>query len=193
MEGMYLEMLGTETPLALQHSHRERSAMEDAALQALDALSAGHRTGAFKSIVCNDEAVWESHGIPMASLSRYPYPEYHTDRDNLSILSERALEESLAVLLDTVERLESTAVVTKKFKGTICVSNPRFDLYVDPGEPAFGTGSEEAKRLRLLMDLIPLLDAPVTVDRLARDVGLSVQEVTEYLARWKDKGLLDIR
>jgi aminopeptidase-like protein len=130
----------------------------------------------------------------MASLTRYPYPEYHCSRDNLSIISERALNESLNVLLKGVDYLESSHLVRKKFQGTPCLSHPKYDLYVDPGQPAFGTdASPETKKMRLLMDLIPTLKRSVTVKSLSERVGLGESAVTHYLEKWAKKGLLEIQ
>jgi hypothetical protein len=62
-----------------------------------------HRTGGFEEVVLNDEYVWEAYGIPMAALTRFPYPEYHTDRDDVALMSEERLEEAVAVLLAAIE------------------------------------------------------------------------------------------
>jgi aminopeptidase-like protein len=193
LEGIFVEMLGTETELALQRSLGESSNLEKAVERALLRRGVSYRSGPFKGIVCNDECIWEAYSIPMASLSRFPYPQYHTHLDDLSIISERALEESLSVLQAAVEDLESTALVTKKFQGTLCLSHPQYDLYIDPGQPAFATvPPEEVRRMRLLMDLLPTLRHPVTVRSLAERVALPESEVAAYLDRWRAKGLLEI-
>ena len=156
LECICLWMLGSRTGLALQQSRGACSNVEHAVAWTMDDLGIAFRRGEFESIIINDEYIWESYGIPTSSLSRMPYPEYHSSRDNMSIMSDECLEEAVNVLEGAVEHLEATALVYKKFKGNICLSNPRYDLYIDPGQVAFGeTVSEDNKRMRLLMDIIP--------------------------------------
>ena len=76
---------------------------------------------------------------PMASLSRYPYPEYHSDKDNISIIDPAMLEESVDILLKGVLELDRSTLMRKKFEGVLALSNPAYNLYVDPGQPAFGS------------------------------------------------------
>jgi aminopeptidase-like protein len=194
LEGVMLEMIGSPTPLALQYSRGARGNLEHAIAEALTAAGADHRTGGFEEVVLNDEYVWEAYGIPMAALTRFPYPEYHTDRDDVSLMSEERLQEAVAVLLAAIDAVESTPLVYKRFEGNVCLSNPRYDLYVDPGQVAFGDGPDETRRrMRLLMDTIPTLTRPVSVRQLAQTVGLAEGTVAAYLARWRDKGLIELR
>jgi len=193
MEGVFLEMLGSMTPLGFQASRAGQSNIEYAVHRALDELHVPCRTGPFESIILNDEYIWEAYGIPMASLSRFPYPEYHSSRDGLPIISEDSLLEAVAVLERAIDILERSSLIRKRFTGNICLSNPRYNLYVDVGQVAFGeVASEEGRRMRLLMDLVPTLDRPVTSRALAERVGLPEDAVLAYLRHWADKGLLDI-
>ncbi len=193
MEGVFLEMLGSHTRLGFQSSREGRSNIEYAVGQALEESGLEHRRGPFESIILNDEYIWEAYGIPMASLSRFPYPEYHSSRDDVSIISEARLTEAVDVLERAVEILDTSRLVARRFEGNVCLSNPRYDLYVDVGQVAFGeVASDEQRRMRLLMDLVPTLDRPVTGRSLADRVGLPEPKVMAYLQRWADKGLLEI-
>ena len=132
--------------------------------------------------------------MPMASLSRFPYPEYHSDRDNFSIMSETALNEAVNVLLKAIEYLESSTLIFKKFQGNICLSNPKYDLYIDTEQPAFGNmASENVQKMRLLADLIPTLHQPTTVKVLSGRVGLPEIDVMTYLQKWVEKGLIELK
>lgn len=191
LEGIMLEMIGSPTQLALQYSRSGTGNLESAIAEVLTSSGVDHRTGAFEEILLNDEYVWEAYGIPMASLTRFPYPEYHTDRDDVALMSEAGLREAVRVLVDAVELVESTPLIYKRFEGNICLSNPKYDLYVDPGQVAFGDKPDEHRRkMRLLMDTIPTLTRPVSVRQLAGIVGLPVSVVGHYVARWQEKGLL---
>jgi aminopeptidase-like protein len=129
----------------------------------------------------------------MLSLSRFPYPEYHSSRDNVEIIREESLNDAVEALIGTVERLEASPIVLKKFVGNICLSNPQYDLYVDYGQIALGDSlSEQRRRLRHLMDFIPALDRPVSVKALADHIGLEEGEALEYLGRWAEKGLIEL-
>jgi len=193
LEGIFLEMLGSATPLAVQDSRRDMVSTLHALKGSLDALGLPFKAGPFESIIVNDEYVWENYGIPMLSLSRFPYPEYHSSRDNVEIIREESLNDAVEALIGTVERLEASPIVLKKFVGNICLSNPQYDLYVDYGQIALGDSlSEQRRRLRHLMDFVPALDRPVSVKALADHIGLEEGEALEYLGRWAEKGLIDL-
>lgn len=193
-EGVMLEMIGSPTQLALQYSRSGNGNLESAIASVLETSGVDHRTGGFEEIVLNDEYIWEAYGVPMAALTRFPYPEYHTDKDNLALMSGEHLREAVRVLLDAIEIVEATPLVYKRFEGNICLSNPQYDLYVDPGQVAFGdTHDEHRRRMRLLMDTLPSHSYPVSVRQLAQLVGLPELDVAAYLERWRAKGLLEFR
>ncbi len=194
LEGLFLEMLGTTTQLALQQSRHSPSDIEMALAHALQLSGTSHRMGPFESILINDEYIWEAYGVPTASLSRFPYPEYHCSRDDCSIITEESLRQAADIVLDALLFLDASPLVMKKFEGTICLSNPAYDLYVDPGQVALGDiPTPERRQMRLLMDTIPTLTRPTTVRVIARRLGLPEESVLAYLRKWQEKGLLDLR
>ena len=193
LEGVFLEMLGSATPLAVQDSRRSMVSVAHALKASLDGLGLPYRTGPFESIIVNDEYVWENYGIPMLSFSRFPYPEYHSNRDDMAIIKEASLNEAVDALLGAVDRLEASPMVVKKFEGNICLSSPKYDLYVDYGQIALGDAlSDHRRRMRCLMDFIPALDRPVSVKAVADHAGLPEIDTLEYLQRWAAKGLVDL-
>lgn len=194
LEAMFLEMLGTKTQMALQDCKDSNSILVNALQDAMEARGTNFRTGPFRTIVRNDEPIWDAYGFPMGTLSRKPYDEYHSSLDNPSIIDEKMLEESVEIVLDSIERVENTHVVKKQFQGTICLSNPSYDLYVDIGEPAFNTFITEGKvkKLRQLMDHIPSMHHPTSTAHLARLFDLAEEDVLEYLKKWEKKNLLFI-
>jgi aminopeptidase-like protein len=193
LEGIFLEMLGSATPLAVQDSRRSMVSTLHALKSSLDRLGLHYRTGPFEGIIVNDEYLWENYGIPMLSFSRFPYPEYHSSRDGMEIIKEESLNEAVEALMGVVDRLESSQMIMKKFEGNICLSNPQYDLYVDYGQVALGDSlSEQRRRMRHLMDFVPALDRPVSVKAVADHFGLSESETLEYFERWASKGLIDL-
>ena len=192
-EALCLWMLGSRTPLALQASREGRSNLERALDQALEESALDHRRGGFEEIIVNDEYVWEAYGIPTASLSRFPYPEYHSSRDTIDIISEQSLAEAADVVERAFTLIETTPLVRKRFDGTVCLSNPRYDLYADAGQVALGDVPDDTRRAwRHLMDYLPSLPGPVTVASLAARFGLPEDAIEQYLRRWEEKGLLSL-
>lgn len=193
LEGIFLEMLGSATPLAVQQPRRGMVTILHALKGALDSLGLPYRTGPFESIIVNDEYVWENYGIPMVSFSRFPYPEYHSSRDSLDIIKSASLEEAVQAVMGAIDALEASPIILKKFDGNICLSHPRYDLYVDYGQIALGdTLSDQRRKMRCLMDLIPSLDRPISVKAVADHVGLPEDLALEYLQRWAAKGLVEL-
>jgi len=193
LEGVFLEMLGSRTALAVQDSRHAMVSLRHALTASLDALGLHYRTGPFESVIVNDEYVWENYGVPMLSFSRYPYPEYHCSRDNTAAIDPAALDEAVAALAGAIDVLESSPLVVKKFTGNICLSHPQYGLYVDSGQVALGDRPSEAtRRLRSLMDFVPALERPVTIRALADHVGLPEGDTLAYLQRWAAKGLVDL-
>jgi aminopeptidase-like protein len=193
LEGVFLEMLGSPTPLALQESRQAMVSLGSALRGSLERSGLDHRIGPFQSGLVNDEYIWENYGIPMLSLSRFPYPEYHSSLDSVESLRERSLDEAVDLLMEAIERLESAPLLVKRFTGNLCLSNPRFDLYVDAGQVALGDAQpEDRQRMRRLMDLVPALERPISVEAIAGTMGLPLEQTLNYLRRWQEKGLVDL-
>jgi aminopeptidase-like protein len=192
-EVICLWMLGSRTQLALQESRGARSLSERAIGKALAELGVDHRRGAFGKVMINDEYVWESYGLPTTSISRFPYPEYHSSRDTAESISQERLDEAVAVLVRACSWLDEVPLVERLFEGTICLSNPSYNLYVDPGQVAFGDiPDDERKGLRYLQDLVASLTRAVPLPELAAESGLQESVARNYLAKWQDKGLVRI-
>ena len=192
-EGIFLEMLGSDTQLAVQDSRDNLAHVQHALRESLNHLGLPFRSGPFESIIVNDEYIWENYGIPMVSFSRFPYPEYHSSFDNIDVIRERSMNEAAEALLGAIDILEATPLIVKRFEGNMCLSNPRYNLYVDYGQVALGDPlSDKARRMRSLMDFLPSLDRPVSISVVASHVGVSEQDARDYLEQWAAKGLIDL-
>jgi aminopeptidase-like protein len=190
---LFLEMLGSRTPLRLQRSRHGGSDFEEAVSQVARGRVAGFVDAGFGSALINDEYIWEAYGIPTASLSRFPYPEYHSSHDNLAAIDEQCLTEAVETLVGAVSLADASPLIRRRFEGTVCLSNPRYDLYVDPGQIAVGDiPSERRLKLRQLMDLIPTLDSRTSIRQVALKVDLPYDEVLNYLRRWETVGLISL-
>jgi len=185
---LFLEMLGSDTPLALQRSVQADSIVERCLEEAMEQLGIPYRTGDFRSIIGNDEIVWEAHGIPMPSLSRFPYPEYHTSDDNPDIISRERLEETIDLLEHTIAGLEDQRIVKKQFSGVPATSHPRYDLYVD----TWGSSDETARALRQVMDYLPIAPSYVRISALKERFDVPDEALMDYLQQWEEKGLIEL-
>jgi aminopeptidase-like protein len=200
--GVYLEMLGSDSRLALQRSFHGDSELDYAAEHALRRHEPALHVGDFRQVVGNDETVWEAPGyeIPMISISRsapvsegHPYPQYHSDLDNEELIEPRRLEEAVEALLDVVEVLERNDRYERLFEGHVALSNPRYDLYLQPaGDPARRDEDPETMRrwFQMLVRLPRSFDGRTSTLDIARAHGLDFFELRSYLRGFEEKGLV---
>ena len=194
LEGLFLEMLGTDTQPGLQSAPWGMTNIELFLKQAMNDAEIEYRHESYGDIVVNGEYIFAGYDIPVSSFSRYPYPEYHTSRDNPDIISEKSLEESVNLIMDAIDRLENDPLIIKNYEGNICVSNPDYDLYVDPGQPAFGSVNydTEINKMRKLMELMPSIKYPISCGLLSELFSIDTVLFEEYIKRWDEKGLLEL-
>lgn len=199
---IFLEMLGHDYPhFALQESFTGGTDLDHAAANYFKFKDPEFYQDKFRKIVGNDETVWEAAGIeiPTISLSRCQrggvyYPEYHLDSDNLSIIKEKRLEEAAEAALGIIDILETNRKMARKFTGLIALGNPKFDLYLNTADPSVDrivTG--EQKQWNYLMDCLPrYFDGKTSVLDVAIKHDLPYHEVYNYVARFKEKGLIEL-
>jgi len=182
--GIFLEMLGSNSnTLALQHSRQGNSAIDRIAKFALESSGRQFREGAFREIVGNDEMVFNGPGIniPMISLSRYPYPEYHTSDDNLGIISEEKLNEAKEAVLRVVEILEKDFVPKRKFIGPVFLS--RYGLWVD--------WRKDFELNRNIEKIMLSLEGDKSVFEIAAELGMGFEKTLAYVEKFLEKGLVE--
>jgi aminopeptidase-like protein len=190
-EGLFLEMLGADVPLVLQRASNSPSAMEMALEDSIARRGLPFSVVDFRESAKNDEIVFEAFGIPTCSLIRYPYCEYHSSRDNISIISRSSLDESLKILVSVVEWHEDDFYLEKMFKGVSCFSNPNFDLYIDPGQPAFES-HVHSESMHKLMEEICLIAGKLSIKLLCSKNHLPFEVGLKYLRKCEEKGLFRI-
>ncbi len=199
--GMFLEAYGTTGALALQRSFTG-VALIDRALRNVvssDAYGPWYETG-FRKIAGNDETCYEAAGIeiPFASLTRYPFKEYHTSRDTVALMDVDMLEQSVQAVLATVDILENDCVMERTCPdGLVCLSNPKYDLYQATWDPSIkGRESKDvvgpkAITMNSLMDAFPrYLNGTTTCLEIADKFRLPFRAVRDYITKWEAKGLL---
>ncbi len=191
---LFLESLGTTGELALQSSFDGTDEIDDALQDALRGRR--HRVAQFRTVVGNDETCWDSAGIeiPCASLSRCPFPEYHTSLDNAELMDEAKLAEAAMVVMRAMETLDQDQFVEPKTRGLVCLSNPKYDLYkpyFDPSIEGRRTISDEAKKWNRAMDNLPRMFRSGSMLDMAKRLDVPFAELYGYLCLWRDKGLVE--
>jgi aminopeptidase-like protein len=194
--GIFLEMLGTNGRFALQESFTGKSRIDRAAVNYLRHHYPDYFQDRFRKIVGNDETVWEAPGyeVPFISLSRWPYPEYHSDRDDDRIISEDRMKEAVDVVLGISRIFETDSRMRRHFNGLVALSNPKFDLYIATSDPSIRTAvPEEQRRWNYLMDcIIRYFDGTMTVLDISEIHDLDHGKVYNYIKRFEEKGLVSL-
>jgi len=127
----------------------------------------------------SDERQFCSPGIdlPVCGITRSKYdtyPEYHTNLDNLEIISEESLEESLEVLSHIVKKIESQRVP----KSTILCEPQmgRRNLYSN-----LSTRQSYSTQTRKMMDILSYLDGDHTLEEVSNKCGIELKQINEIL------------
>lgn len=196
--GMFLEAFGTTGPLALQRSFTGVALIDRAIRNAL--LGHDHYEKAFRQVAGNDETTMEAPGIevPFASLTRYPFAQYHTSDDTVELMDAGKLEEAVQVVLDAIDIVERDCVMTRTCPdGLVCLSNPKYDLYMPYWDPSMKDRANldqlgaAGVQWNYLMNCFPrYLDGKTTCLQIAERFNLPFRAVRDYIQKWEDRGLL---
>ena len=180
--GVFLEMLGSGTKMALQLSKRGDAKIDRIARYALSKMTGDFREGPFRQIVGNDEMVFDGPGVdvPMVSISRFPYPEYHTSDDNPSIIKEAKLIEARDLVLKIIDIIESDYTPKRTFRGPVFLSG--YGLWVD-----WKTNKEVNENIEQIM---LRLEGDKSVFDIACELGIEFKDVLEYVDKFLEKGLV---
>ncbi len=190
--GLFLEMLGNDSAHALQFSLQPDSAFDRCMATAFRGLDSQGYTGAYRSIVPNDERQFNAPGVrvPMLSISRverpsyppHPYREYHSSLDTPAIVSQERLEASRDVVLGLLNAWEHNGYVVNHFKGEIFLSG--YGIWIDYRENPEGS--------RRLFEIMERCDGEHRVADIATELGISFQAVWEVIAKFLEKDLVSL-
>jgi aminopeptidase-like protein len=122
--GLYLDMASAHTTLAIQSGASHPSRLERALRNVLDSHIPEHGDYPYRKLWGNDEQFYEGagFGIPFCALAREMHREYHSDLDTPDAMSAYGMAETLWILLQTVDVLETDRRVRAKFTGPLCLS-----------------------------------------------------------------------
>ncbi len=188
--GLFLEMLGNDSPHALQHSFQSQSQVDKSLSAALISLDSRSYTGAYRSVINNDERQFNAPGVrvPMLSLSRVeapdshtrPYREYHSSEDTPAIVTADRLAESQAVVLGLIDAWEHNLYVVNRFKGEVFCSG--YGIWID-----YRTNPEGHRRM---FDIMERCDGEHTIADIAAELNVSFQAVLEVVHLLEAKELV---
>jgi aminopeptidase-like protein/aminoglycoside N3'-acetyltransferase len=192
MGGLFLEMLGLNQSHALQLSFAGDTEIDRCLTRVLQDHDPRGWTGAFRTVVGNDERQFNAPGVrvPMLSLSRvqksqpgkHPYyPEYHSSHDTPELASPDRLADSRDLVLKMVDAIEGNAIPVNRFKGEIFCS--RYGLNVDAYTDREGN--------KALFDVLFLIDGTRSEAEIARICNLSVDSVRQLVEELRRLDLVE--
>jgi aminopeptidase-like protein len=181
--GIFFEMLGNHNEFALQLSRQSNTILDKIAKNILKTKYPNFSQGKFREVIANDEMVFNGPGldIPMISLSRWPYPEYHTNDDDISIISSEKLEESKNVILEIIETLEQNYYPKRKFMGPPFLSG--YGLWVD--------WQDNLEQNLLLEKFFMEFEGDKSIIDISEQFDLPFKKVYEYVNKFVDAGLVE--
>lgn len=200
--GIFEEMPGTGGPVKIASTFLGGLPLDQAFANAARHYAKSSEVVPWRCGAGNDETVWEAPGyeVPFMEVTRsedlmHPYREYHTSLDTPDVMIPAQLDEMLLVFQKAVQSLEHNARAYRKFDGLMCLSNPRYDLYMEREDPAIAKDLpiDSEKWGKLLDSLLRYFDGRMTLLEIANKHDLPFERVFSYLRRFEDKGLIDLR
>lgn len=200
--GVFEEMPGTGGPVKIASTFLGGQAIDQAFANAARHYAKAYAPVPWRSGAGNDETVWEAPGyeVPFLEVTRsedlmHPYREYHTSLDTPELMIPAQLDELLTVFKQAVMSLECNARVLRNFDGLVCLSNPRYDLYMEREDPAIAKDlpADSEKWGRLLDSLLRYFDGSVTILEIANKHDLPFERVHAYVRRFEAKGLVRLQ
>jgi aminopeptidase-like protein len=188
---VFTEMLGTSGKHAFQLSRQENTLIDRVAEYALSTRGCDYLSGRYTTVLRNDERI--SNGvnldIPSISLSRYPYPEYHTSDDNPSIIDMKQVEESWEITRDILTIVdEDRTLVPGELYGQPFLT--RYDLFYDP---ILAGGDASRNYNKIMEDIFSYSDGTCTLFDIAQRFNYPWEDVRFLAKGLEDHNLFSVR
>jgi aminopeptidase-like protein/aminoglycoside N3'-acetyltransferase len=182
--GIFIEMTGNDNTLILQHSRQDTHRLDRIGQYVLKKQAQEFREGTFGDVIANDERVLNGPGVnvPCLSLSRFPYPEYHTSDDNLEIIHEDKLRQAADVVEEIVRIYASDYLPKRKFRGPVFLSGQ--GLWVD--------WQENWELNRAIEKVMMRFRGKQSVFDIVDELGLDYWETRKYIERFRARDLIDV-
>ncbi|MFN8382396.1 MAG: DUF4910 domain-containing protein [Anaerolineales bacterium] len=180
--GIFLDSTGNQNTLALQRTLQDSHLLDRIARYIISKQNKEFREGEFAQVAPNDERIINGPGVnvPCISLSRFPYPEYHTSDDNLEIIHEDLLLNAVDVAEEIVRIYASNYIPKRTFRGPVFLSGN--GLWVD--------WRENWDLNRAIEKIMMKFEGEHTVFDIAEQVGLDYWTVRDYVEKFRAKGFI---
>jgi aminopeptidase-like protein len=188
--GLFLEMLGNDSPHALQGSFQPGSQADRCFQSTLRGLDPHAYYAPYRSVINNDERQFNAPGVrvPMLSLSRVeppgsptrPYREYHSSLDTPDIVNLERLEASRDLVLGLIHAWERNLYVVNHFKGEIFCSG--YGIWIDYRQNPEGH--------RHLFEIMERCDGESTIADIAHQLDTPFETVWQVVSLLHSKGLI---
>lgn len=180
--GIFIEMTGNDNTLALQHSRQHTHMLDRIGQYVLKKQDREFREGTFADIIANDERVLNGPGVnvPCLSISRFPYPEYHTSDDNLEIIHEDKLQEAADVIEEIIRIYASNYVPKRKFRGPVFLSG--HGLWVD--------WQDNWDLNRAIEKMMMRFEGTKSVFDIVDELDLDYWDTRDYIERFRTRDLI---
>jgi len=175
-------MTGNDNSIALQHTRQDTHMLDRIGQYVLKNRDKEFREGTFADIIANDERVLNGPGVnvPCLSISRYPYPEYHTSDDNVDIIHEDKLQEAADVIEEIIRIFATNYVPKRKFRGPVFLSGN--GLWVD--------WQDNWKLNRAIEKMMMRFEGNQSVFEIVDELELDYWETREYIERFRSLDLI---
>lgn len=182
--GFFSEMLGTDGPLVGQRTRNGASYWDMAMESVLRDSGLEHRVVPFLKSAGNDEKVLDSPGvdIPSVSITRCPYPEYHSSDDNLALIQPARLREARDVLQAFFDLIEKDYVCELSQPGPVFLSG--HGLY-----PDWRSDPSLLPVWQAFLDVMYAIDGKSSALELARKCGAKAGHVLYWTDAFCERGL----
>jgi len=174
-----LDCIGNDNSILIQKAWDKEARINFAIHFALPDLMADYRKGEFRYLIGSDEYFFNDPkiGIPGIMLSRWPYPEYHTELDKPEIVKEEKLIEIQNLILKTIDIYEQDFIPVKNFKGPLMRSK-------------YGVQTVSKDTNRGIDYLIYGIDGEKWLSRIAIGLGLSWNFCYDLLVKLEKDGYI---
>lgn len=181
MGAVFLEMLGNKNHIKLQKTRQGNTIIDALMTAAMEDMDRPYGVGDFRQVICNDEININGPGIdiPCISITRWPYPEYHTSDDNPGILSMEKIRESIDLIQRFIFLVENNFYPKRKYIGNLFLS--RFDLY------------EDLNKDDTVEKILLSFEGDRSIKEISDTLSLSFDRVLHYGKKFHEQGLVDLR
>jgi len=183
--GMFSEMLGTSGPLVMQKTRKGESYWDIALQESLNMSEVDRKVVPFFKSAGNDEKILDSPGvdIPTLSLTRHPYPEYHTSEDNIELIDINKLREARDVIQTFFDMIEDDYIPVLNQPGPIFLSG--YDLY-----PNWEEDPSKFPVWLSFLDIMYSIDGRRSLLEIANNVKRPYSHVKDWCDSFSNKALL---